>query len=334
MRTKFKKDIIIYFIISCLIYLIVYSPLIFSKSIKFGLGDHYYQFLPDYKILSESLNSGFLPLWTDDFGNGFPIASYGINNFLHPIHLLIAYIFPDLRTGNLILYFLVFMIGIGSMFLTLKSLNIKNIYSFMGAVIYVGSYHFFPIGVTYSIQMAYMLSPIIFFLFYKVIFKPTFKTSFILGILGGLTLLAFYPAYHLRFFGFLTLISIVMSLFFIKDKTQPLFFIFFSVFVMLLISYPQIKITYELVKISSVVNKTPDYYYIGSLQPSSFFNLFGNLFYSDFIDKNINQGWIYFKLSNIYVYLSIFSIFYKEKKIYLFFMGNAFIMLIFFNWRI
>lgn len=313
-----------YFIIFALynlLFLSINYIFIFNNLLLFDFNDKTFQFLPDYKLLSNALNDRYIPFWTNQIGNGFPVLGYGYNSFLHPLHLMIALLIGDnISLAVLIMYYFIGIIGITSMYYALKLIKIESKYILLGVFIYYGTFHFSPSIHYYPLQMAYMFSPIISILFFKLSIGEynEIKYSIILGTIGSLALLAFYPAYHIRFFGLLILISFGM-ISFNKNFKSSILLLLGSVFIMLLLLYPQIKITKELVDISEIGIKDNTYFYFKSINPKDILNIFGNIYFSSFA-KSLD-GWIYYYVPGIFVFLSLFSVLYTQKKLVIFFIS-------------
>ncbi|MBN1521139.1 MAG: hypothetical protein JW928_01295 [Candidatus Aureabacteria bacterium] len=314
---KTLSKILIALMLILALFLIEHGSVMFSDKMIIGHNDWYFTYIPQFILLQQSIKQGFLPVWTDKIGGGFPLAAYGYGNIFHPLQVLIAWLTPDEVIGIKVIFILSTLIASLSVILALKLIGIEDIRLWMlGAV----SYHFtffFTLGEGHLMQFVYMFAPLILVLAYKTASETGWKHPLCFGFLSGLSVLAFFPQFHIRFLGLVIFSSVLLIWIKGKDRIKRTGWLLFSCVLIIIAAFPQIKMTYELYRVSDLGEKNISFY-IGNSIPFSFWNFFKNYrIYEGTANEALSGWWHHGGLMPLVYFLGVFSFFDKNRKLVL-----------------
>ena len=104
------------------------------------LGDVIVIFYPDDLLYNSSLKEGRIPLWNPYVFSGYPVFESGQSAYMHPLRLILHFLFDPLTAHDLDLFIHLFLSGLG-MFFFLRELKVSNFSSAFGGVIWMFSFH-------------------------------------------------------------------------------------------------------------------------------------------------------------------------------------------------
>jgi len=277
MQTKTSKVSDLFFLwpyaLIALSLLALYPDIIFLRG-TWIIGDHAEQHYPWAVYLAEHLKAGTIPFWTNLINSGFPITAEGqIGSFYLPNWIF--YLSFPIRAGfswNIIAHLLVSGIF---MFQFLRSLELSKQSSFFGTLIYLFGTTYG--GAYYNITSLKVLAwfPLTLILADRIVRDESVKWGKIvlLGFVFSLQILAGYlqfAVYSILFTGLYFLARMVEARPLLSPRNLTLFVsIGISGLIGLLISAPQLALTFQLALQSNRANLTESYAYIGSFSPFS-----------------------------------------------------------------
>ncbi|MBI5142520.1 MAG: hypothetical protein HZA20_10100 [Nitrospirae bacterium] len=306
------KVVIVQLIISA-IYLVENHFILTCGMFYIEENDLLFQYLPEFFLLQKSLHSGFVPVWTDIVGSGFPLAGYGQNALLHPLQLMVAWFIPDPLVGLKSMLFMITFTGSLVFVLSMLLIGIDDIVLLIyGAVAYHFSFFFMYKG--YSLILSFIMAPMIVALLYKLSIESDslHKKTFLFGVLGGISLLALYAPFQLRFFLVVYACAVFMILIVGNRRLYRIGLVSFACLMAVVIAYPQFKLTYELVKVGDIKARGLEFLLDGS-SPFGLWNYFANYSFSrDPIIWSMHSKWNNSDLLPPVFFLSIFSLYNKS----------------------
>jgi hypothetical protein len=104
------------------------------------IGDVIVIFYPDDVLYNSSLKEGRIPLWNPYVFSGYPVFESGQSAYMHPLRLILHFLFDPLTAHDLDLFIHLFLSGMG-MFLFLRELKVSNFSSAFGGVIWMFNFH-------------------------------------------------------------------------------------------------------------------------------------------------------------------------------------------------
>lgn len=308
---RWQKILLVQLIVSA-IYLVENHFILTPGRFYIEENDLLFQYLPEFFLLQKSIHSGFVPVWTDLVGSGFPVAAYGQNAFLHPLQLIIAWLFSDPLSG---LKFMLFMITFtGSLVFVLSMLSVgfdDILLLVLGAVAYHFSFFFTYKG--YSLILSFILAPVLAVLLYKISNDSDGlrKNVLLFGLLGGISLLAMYAPFQLRFFPVVYACAVFTIIISGNRRIYKIGLVSFACLMAVVIAYPQFKLTYELVKVGDIKARGLEFLLDGSA-PFGLWNYFANYSFStDPIIWSMHSKWNNSDLLPPVFFLGLFSLYNK-----------------------
>lgn len=259
-----------YFLLLALILFIFYPSLFFCTS-SFLKGDHLEQHYPWAVYLAKSLKQFTIPLWATLVQAGFPITAEGQIGSFYPPYLFFYFLLPTKIAFCYLSIFHFLAAGFGTL-LYCRAINLKNIPAFVSTLIYVFGAGYG--GAYYNLISLNTLSwwPVSLYLFEK--YRLTSQKRYILFlsatnacmVLGGYLQLAVYALLIFLFYCILRMIF--------AEKTNRMtgtgkwvLGIFLSLIISLILSAPQLFLTYRLSMMSNRIGLAENYSYLGSMNP-------------------------------------------------------------------
>jgi hypothetical protein len=323
---KVKTILLVEFVMVS-IFLVEHKTILFSNLCIIGHNDWYFAYIPHFKLLQKVVRQGYLPIWTDLIGSGFPVAAYGFCAILNPLNILVAWLTPNVVIGIKTVFALSTVLSTMSITIAMMMFGIFEL-----SLLLIGAFafhftFFFTLGKGHLMHFVYMFSPLLLAFAYKIATENRIRNAFLLGLIGGIALLAFWPQFHIRFYALLFIGTLFLILMFEENKLRKVLYLISAACLMLLIAYPQIKITYDLYKLSDLSERSTIFYLRNSL-PFSFWNFFNNYrLYEDSISKSLLGWWHHGALIPSVYLLGIFSWFDKNKKLIYWLWSMVFISL-------
>jgi hypothetical protein len=278
-----------------------------------GTSDLLYATYPVQALYGESLKHGEFMQWNPFIWSGFPVFAEGPYGFLYPIDLVVWYLFEPVTAMNIAIILNPIIMGIG-MYLFARQLTQSPWAAILPAVATTVCGPMLVHARHYSASTVMALLPWLFFaieLYLRNKAKMIYCSLFY-GAILGLMILAGHPQYTFICF-FITFIYLILKLL-IKSKNDipvsvkpankvkyVLYFLSITGVVALIIGFPQLKETIELVKFSqrSTENLSDAFTGLGSLPWDGF-----QTFFSPYFLGNAGDG--SFKLPDVYLFWEYF----------------------------
>lgn len=188
LKNNLKKTLPIF--ILALLVCVYFFKIIFFKNI-FLTGDLYYYYSLR-AIISNSLQSFHLPIWTQYLNCGFPLMANPEAGMFDPLNIILLYFFDPVIAFNTLICCYFFMAGL-FMFLFCRSLELDSYSSLFSAIVFIfgGAFAGRLIHITMICSATFL--PLIFWtinLFFK---KKKLKFIFLIGLEMGASFLPGHP---------------------------------------------------------------------------------------------------------------------------------------------
>ncbi len=292
--------------------------------------DLLYFYLPVKTLYGEALRNGELLQWTPYIYGGFPVFAEGQGGFLYPLNLIIWYLLNPVAAMNAYIIVHALIMGIGVYFLASK-ITANNLISIpsavaasiCGSIIAGHTRHLNSLtAIVYAPWLIYTVE----------LFFRTRKVSrgLIFGILLGLLVLGGHPQ-HAFISGFFAVLYLFLRLlfenkppakFFSKVKSyKALNFLFLALIISLLIGFPQIKSTLELLPYTERAQElTSEFTGLGSLPFNGIFTFIYPYYMGNIGDYTFKSDypfffWEFFYYSGVIIFiLAVYGVVKMRKR--------------------
>lgn len=315
MEKIFKNKL---FPVICALFLIfvavflLFHELFFGKIIAtndVGTNDLLFYNFPNRALYAQALKNGEFLQWTPMIYGGFPIFAEGQCGFLYPVNLIFCYLLSPVGAMNVYIIFHALFIGFGTyLFISrITSNKILSIPSGVAASI-CGS---IIAGHTRHLNSLSTISFLPWLLWSVELFLVTKKPSrgLILGMLLGFMFLSGHPQYSF-ISGFYAILYLLLRLLFERSSRENFiqklksykiaYFLLFAAVVSVIIIFPQIKSTLELIPFTERgQDLSSQFTGLGSLPLKGFLTFFYPYYMG-------NAGDATFELNDIYMFWEFF----------------------------
>ncbi|MGI6240841.1 MAG: hypothetical protein ACOYJW_02735 [Candidatus Omnitrophota bacterium] len=258
--------------------LFVFYPDLFLVKAAPLTGDHLEQHYPWAMLLWKSLRQGSLPFWTPLIQCGFPIAAEGQIGVFYLPNILLSLLLPfhwAYSYANLV-HFLI--AGWGT-YAYLRKMKLMPSSAFIGAFIYLFGTAYG--GAYYNITSLKTLAwfPWMLMIFERMLSVVRLWHVLVLAVLASLMILAGYLQVAALGFAILLVYALIRIWFFADGvmsavgKCKLLVILGLSIAIGVLISAPQLWLTFQLAIQSNRAVTSENYTYVGSLSPLAFATL-------------------------------------------------------------
>ncbi len=264
-----KKDI--QFAFALIASLFIFYPELFLAKAASLIGDHWEQHYPWAYLLSNSLRHGQIPFWTSFIHCGFPIGAEGQIGIFYIPNLILYLLLPFKWAYSYQNIFHFLVAGFATYFYCRK-IKLSPESSFVSAFIftfgtaYGGAYY----NITSLKTIAWL--PLCLFLFEAYYSSKQFRYIFTLSIVISQLLVAGYLQVALLLLMVFNLYIVLRIFLFsdsleVKSRLNVLKGLCLCLLFVVIFSFPQIWLTFELAIKSNRVGLSEDYAYIGSMSP-------------------------------------------------------------------
>ncbi|MBI3316937.1 MAG: hypothetical protein HYZ85_02890 [Candidatus Omnitrophica bacterium] len=268
------------------------------------IADHLEQHYPWAHYLAQALKNFRLPFWTSMIHCGFPIAAEGQIGIFYLPHLLFYFLFPFHFAYSYLFIFHLFLSGWGT-FLYARSMGLSPKGAFFSAFLFVFGAGYG--GAYYNLTSLKTLSwfPLTLYVWEKFLKFKSKQYLFYAAMCVWQMLMAGYLQVALfTLMNFLLYIGLRLGFLVCAEPkkeriklTLPLLIgVLFILLLALLLSFPQLKMTYDLAMLSNRASPLEAYAYVGSMPPTALMTFF--LPYTQGIFRGIS------------LYAGVFSLFF------------------------
>jgi len=274
-----------------------------------GTNDLLFFNFPIRVLYAEALKHGELLQWTPMIYGGFPIFAEGQGGFLYPVNLVIWYLLSPVGAMNAYIIFHALFMGLGVYLLTRlitsnKLLTIPSAVaaSICGSIIAGHTRHLN--SMTAIVFMPWLIYSVELYLRTK---KPS--RGLLFGVLVGLMFLSGHPQYSF-ISGFYAILYLALRLLFEKNTRENfvkklksykiIYFLLFAIVVTVIIIFPQIKSTLELVPFTERgLDLSSQFTGLGSMPLKGFMTFFYPYYMG-------NAGDASFEMNDVYMFWEFF----------------------------
>ncbi|HOW58910.1 MAG TPA: hypothetical protein PLO78_04190 [Candidatus Omnitrophota bacterium] len=258
-----------------LVSLVIFYPELFLARSGALIADHLEQHYPWADLLWQSLHRGVLPFWTPLIQCGFPIAAEGQIGIFYLPNLLLYGLLPIQWAYTYMHAVHYLLVGWGT-YAYARQMKLIPLAAFMVAFIYVFGTSYG--GAYYNVTSLKALTwfPWLLFIFERFYKTRKFLYVVALGFLGSLVLLAGYLQIAILALFVFVLYGFLRLFLFPDDEVQGIRKtiigvggIFCTLGIAVLISLPQLLLTFDLAMRSNRALAVEGYAYVGSLFPGA-----------------------------------------------------------------
>lgn len=200
------------FIIVASFFIRLYFPPSLFITPNHGQSDIIHTSFAEQYLLSENLRSFKIPLWRNEIGQGFPLASAGTWGIFYLPNLIIFSILP-FQFALPSVYLANFLIAAFGMFFLLRFLKLGNFSSLFGSISFTFSASMVVRIIHINILQTVSLCPWVFLIFISLIKKPNLRKGLITSFLLSQMFFANFPQLFIYFMIFLFILLLIYFLF-------------------------------------------------------------------------------------------------------------------------
>ncbi len=254
--------------------LFVFYPELFMARAASLMGDHWEQHYPWAFLMTKSLKQGILPFWTPLIQCGFPIAAESQMGLFYPPNIAFYLLLPFKWAYSYMNVFHFFMSGGGAYFYARK-IGLSPLAAFTAGIVFLFGTGYG--GAYYNITSLKTLAWFPWILWAFESFFATFRKRYIAleALFMSLAILAGYLQIAALMLAICALYFILRLFVFgkiherLSVRLKVAGGMILGAGIAIIISLPQIYLTFELSQFSNRINLVESYAYVGSLSPAA-----------------------------------------------------------------